>query len=208
MDVTQNGFKAWIVEGFYHFFDMLVANVLWVLVSLPVVTAPAAAAGLYFMTNQLAHDRPVSWRTFFEGFRKYFKISWVWAFLNLVILAILISNLVFYDRFEGTVYFWIRALFFALLLFWLLVQNFTFPMLIEQTEPHLMVAMRNSLGLFLANPKYAFGVSALILILSLATTRFIWPAWLLVTGGVNAYLANRTVGYIVGQAWKHRNPSA
>lgn len=199
MDVTKEGFYAWLVEGFHNFFDILVANVLWALLTLLVLTAPPAAAGLYYMTNQLAHDVQVTWRSFFDGFRQYFWISWRWALFNLLILAILLSNVFFYSEMEGEIFFWIRAVFIALVLIWLLLQTYTFPLLIEQTEPRLFLALRNSVGLFAFNPKYALGVALVILLLAYLTTVFVWPAWLLFTAGLSAYLANRTTGYIVRQ---------
>lgn len=199
MDVTQDGIYAWLVEGFYNFFDILVANLLWALFTLPVLTAPPAAAGLYYVTNQLAHDRPVTWRSFFEGFRQYFWISYRWGLFNLLILAILSSNIVFYSQVEGEIFFWVRAIFVALVLIWLLIQTYTFPLLIEQTEPRMLLALRNSVGLFAFNPKYALGIAIVILLIAFLTTIAVWPAWLLFTAGLSAYLANRTAGYIIRQ---------
>jgi uncharacterized membrane protein YesL len=199
MDVTQNGLYAWIVEGFHNFFDILTANVLWALLTIPLITAPPAAAGLYYTTNQLAHDRPVTWRTFFEGFRQYFWVSWRWAVLNLLVVAILFSNLVFYTEQEGDIFFWVRAVFIALVIIWVLIQSYTFPLLIEQTEPRIFQALRNSMGLFAFNIKYALGVALMILLIAYLSTLYVWPAWLLFTAGLCAYLANRTTGYIVRQ---------
>jgi uncharacterized membrane protein YesL len=199
MDVTKDGLYAWLVEGFHNFFDILLANVLWALFTFPILTAPPAAAGLYFVANQLAHDRPVTWRSFFEGFRQYFWVSWRWALINLLVLAILISNIIFYTEMEGDIFFWVRAIFIALVLIWLLVQTYTFPLLIEQTEARVLLALRNSVGLFAFNPKYALGVAMVILLLAYLTTFFVWPAWLLFTAGISAYLASRATGYIVRQ---------
>ena len=197
MDVTKNGLIAWFVEGFHNFFDILVANVLWALLTIPLITAPPAAAGLYYTTNQLAHDRPVTWRTFFEGFRLFFWVSWRWALLNLLVLAILFSNLVFYTEQEGDIFFWVRAIFIAMVIIWLLIQTYTFPLLIEQTEPRTFLALRNSVGLFAFDPKVALGVAISILLLAYLATMFVWPSWLLFTAGLGAYLANRTAGFIV-----------
>lgn len=199
MDVTKDGLYAWLVEGFHNFFDILMANMLWALFTIPLLTAPPAAAGLYYVTNQLAHDQPVTWRTFFEGFRQYFWLSWRWALFNLLILAILLSNVVFYTEMEGDIFFWVRAIFIALMLIWLLIQTYTFPLLIEQTEARILLALRNSVGLFAFNPKYAVGIAVAILLFAYLTTVFVWPAWLLFTAGLSAYLANRTTGYIVRQ---------
>lgn len=169
------------------------------MLTIPLLTAPPAAAGLYFVTNNLAHDRQVTWRTFFEGFRQYFWVSWRWGLFNLLVLAILVSNIVFYTEMEGDIFFWVRAVFITLVLIWLLIQTYTFPLLIEQTEPRVLLALRNSVGLFAFNPKYALGIALIILLLAYLTTVFVWPAWLLFTAGLIAYLANRTTGYIVRQ---------
>ncbi|HSQ26828.1 MAG TPA: DUF624 domain-containing protein [Anaerolineales bacterium] len=208
MDVTNKGLIAWFVEGFHNFFDILVANVLWALLTIPLITAPPAAAGLYYTTNQLAHDRPVTWRTFFEGFRLYFWVSWRWALLNLLVLAILFSNLVFYTEQEGDIFFWVRAIFIAMVIIWLLIQTYTFPLLIEQTEQRTFLALRNSVGLFAFDPKYALGVAISILLLAYLATIFVWPSWLLFTAGLGAYLANRTAGYIVREVLASQSKDA
>ena len=61
----------WLKEIFYAGFDIMVANLFWALLTILLVTAPPAAAGLYYTSNLAAHGQPVEWRTLFEGFHHF-----------------------------------------------------------------------------------------------------------------------------------------
>ena len=69
---------------YYDLFELLKINALWVLLTLPILTAPGAMAGLFYSINKLAKNEPINAGTFFEGFRNYFWVSWRWTLLNLV----------------------------------------------------------------------------------------------------------------------------
>src|SRR5690349_4403507 len=70
------------------------ANLFWVLLSLPIVTLPAATAGLFAATSpwvrgkngELFHD-------FFEGMRQYWWKSTVIALIDLSVGALVVVNL-------------------------------------------------------------------------------------------------------------------
>lgn len=196
---NKPGILGMLVDAFYHFFDLMLVNVLWAVLTVPLITAPAALAGLYYATNQLAHDRPISWRTFFHGFRQYFGIGLRWVLLNFFFLSVAVSNLIFYDQFEGTWVFWVQALFIALIILWLIFQTFTFPLLLELSSRRLLVSMRNTLILLARRPGLALGVALLGVLLAYISTRYVWIFWLLITASLNAYLANRTVIQVLGE---------
>ncbi len=124
----------------------------WFVVSLPIVTLIPATAALFYATNRLAHERPASPSTFFEGLRKWFWRSCLWGGLNLLVIAVLVSNLIFYSRIQAVWTALATALVVFLLIVWLLLQISMFPLLLEQEQPSLRLAFRNSFVVLLKRP--------------------------------------------------------
>ena len=62
----------------YGFTELLITNLLWVVFTLLIITAPAAFAGMYYATHTLAKEKSASWRTFFVGFKDFFWVGWRW----------------------------------------------------------------------------------------------------------------------------------
>lgn len=101
----------------FSFDELLTVNVLWVLLTIPIVTIPPAFAGLYYATNQLANDKKVTRHTFFDGFKKYFSKSYLWFLVNTVVIGLLIFNIILGGQRPETA--WLRQLsiFYWILLF-------------------------------------------------------------------------------------------
>jgi uncharacterized membrane protein YesL len=189
----------WLVEVYYSFTELMIVNVLWFVFTLPMVTAPPAAAGLYFATNQLAHQQPTDWRSFFTGFRRYFWVSWRWCLLNLVVFAGLGGNFWHYGQVQAAWGVWIQGLFVSGMVLWSLLQLYTFPLLIEQQEARLRLALRNSAVLFVRRPGFSLGLSAFAGILAGLSTFVLPPAWLIFTAGLCAYLANKGAIHLIDE---------
>lgn len=67
----QNKLKDSTLRFFHDLFDLMVINCLWLLCSLPVVTAGPATCGLYAVTLKLAREEPVRpVKDFFRGFKE------------------------------------------------------------------------------------------------------------------------------------------
>jgi uncharacterized membrane protein YesL len=183
-------YGEWLSESYYNFFDLLSTNLFWAFFTALVITAPAAAAGLYYTTNQLAHQKSISWRTFFEGFRQLFWLGWRWALMNLVVVVLLYVNIVFYGQFHTQWADFVQGLFITLSVFWAIVQVFTFPLLIEQHDRRLRVALRNSLVVIMRRLGFVIGLLLVMIVLILISTFLLWPLWFLITASLLAYLAN------------------
>ncbi|MFC1879436.1 DUF624 domain-containing protein [Chloroflexota bacterium] len=187
----------WLEESWHNLWELVAFNFLWFVLTLPVVTAPAAAAGLFYATNLLAHEKPVGWRTFFEGFREHFWLSWRWGAVNLFAVLLFASNILFYKQFQTTWSGWLRGIFWGLALLWSFLQVFTFPLLLEQSDQRIFTALRNSLVLYLRRPGLAVLVAAFVLALAFLSAMFAWPLWVVLVAGLGAYLANLAVLHIL-----------
>jgi uncharacterized membrane protein YesL len=189
----MSGSMRVIWEGLQDSFDsmaeLVIVNVLWVLLTIPVLTAPGALAGAYYMTNLIAHRKPVTWRTFFEGFRQFFWLSWLWVLANILAGFIVYSNFKFYEQFNGSWVAYLQGFALGAGLLWLVLQIYVFPLLIEQEDRRLRIALRNSFILLVGSPGLAL-VLILLLVSVAALSIVLQVPWLIITVSFSTFLAN------------------
>jgi uncharacterized membrane protein YesL len=182
--------QSQLIDTYLALIPLVIFNVLWFVVSIPVVTAFPAAAGLLYVTNKMAHGQRVVWQDFFRGMRRYFWQSWLWGALNLVMAAALFSNNVYYAANPSVVSGVARAVVFALGIVWISVQLYMFPLLMEQERPWIGLALRNSIVIVLKRPFFSLRIALLIILVALFTTAFIWPLWIVLSAAYCARTAN------------------
>ncbi len=167
-------------------------SLLWLLLSLPVVTAPLAAAGLFHVAYFVADDRVISWRAFFTGARRLAGPAYLLALLNGVAYGLGGINLNFYGAIDAVWAAGLQGFILALLVLWTLIQVYVFPMLLVQEKPDLRLALRNA-ALFLgAHLGLTLGLVVLLALLALVTLYLALPLLFLVVG-LGAVAANRAV---------------
>lgn len=179
------------IDAYMAAIPLIVLNVLWFIALLPIVTAAPATGALFYATNRLAHGKPADTRVFIEGLRKYFWRSWLWGTLNIFAAVVLVSNFIFYGQFGDSWAAWVRAVVIAVSLVWVVIQLYTFPLMIEQEKPLLRQALRNSFVILLKRPFYSFGIAIVVVVIAVFSTLVMLPLWALLSGSVCAYLANR-----------------
>lgn len=196
METAWYVIRKGLVEAYDSYLELVIANLLWFVLTLPIITAPLAAAGLYYSTNQLAHRKQVSWRTFFEGFHGRSAAGLRWSLLNLVAILGIVANVWFYGNVRASWGGWVQGLFVGLLILWLLLQVYTFPLLLEQQEQRMRQALRNSLVLFIRKPFFSLGLVIFLALILGLSTYFRLP-WVIFTASLTAYLANRCTIYLL-----------
>jgi uncharacterized membrane protein YesL len=188
-----------LIDAYVALIPLILLNLTWFVVSLPIMTAIPATGGLFYATNKLAHGHPADWRTLLEGFRLYFWQSWIIGLANVVIIAIFASNFVFYSLADSG---WVQAarvVVIVLALLWLGIQIYLFPLLIEQERPHVRNALRNALVIILKRPLFTLAVTVGIAILAVGTTVVIFPVWIFITASACALIANHATIYAIGR---------
>lgn len=199
MNSTKDYLRTVLDTIRYDFGDLMVSNLLWVLLILPVVTIPPAFAGLYYSTSKLAHNQSGSSQIFFEGFKKYFRTSYYWFFSNVIVVGLLLFNidlsiqnahLAWLQLFSGVSW--------VILAVWVLLQIYTFPLLIRQEVPRITLALRNSAILWFKNVRFSLLLSVIILLLVLASI-YLYPLWFVITAGLIVYLSNLGVVYLLSK---------
>lgn len=179
-----------LVAAYDSALELIVVNGLWLALTLPVITAPGAAAGLYYYTYQLTRGERVTWQTFFEGFRLYGWPTSRWFLLNAVIVIAAASSYSLYGRIETAWAEWLQAFLPILLLLWLLLQVYVLPLLFALERPSVRAALRLSLLVYLRQPGCSLALLVLMVALGALSSVLILP-WLILTMSLYAMLINR-----------------
>lgn len=168
------------------------ANVLWFALSLPIITAPAAWAGLVRMSHR-AHIGPTAdIHDFLEGFKENLGRGFVLTLLNAFIILLNISNLTAYRQESGLLFDVLRFVWILILFIWFSIQFYLWPLFYEMKQPSLWGAFRNASVMFLLNPFFTIGVWIVILLVLVFSILLVAP-WILLTGGVIAAFATTAV---------------
>ncbi|HML23752.1 MAG TPA: YesL family protein [Aggregatilinea sp.] len=187
----DNADRLW--EAYYQAGDLIVVNLLWVVTSLPVITAVPALGALFHATNRLAHGSSAGWRVFWEGFREQFWLSWRWAAINAAAFGVLGVNVWFYGWVDADWAGAVQTAFVILLALWGELTLFTFPLLLEQSDRRFVTALRNSAVMLLRQPGPVLWAVLLVLAVAVPSVLILPPAWIIISGSLCAYLANRAV---------------
>ena len=125
-----------LVDAYVGAIPLIILNVIWFVVSLPIITLIPATGALFYATNQLAHIQSADWRTFFDGFRRYFWQSWGWGLLTVLLVLVIYSNLSYYSVNNETWVLFARVGIMILSVIALAIQLYALPVLFEQEKPN------------------------------------------------------------------------
>jgi uncharacterized membrane protein YesL len=180
-----------LIDLYVRSIDLITANVVWFLLSLPLITAFPATAGLYHAMNHFAHGRVGNGRVVWEGFRAHFWLSWKWGLANLAVFGILWVNIQFYGSLDAGWAVWARAFLIILFMLWGVLQLYTFPLLLEQEDQRIRTALRNSMVLFIRRPLQTIGWALTVFTLALGSSAFLPITWIVITAALCLYFSNR-----------------
>jgi hypothetical protein len=160
--------------------EIIISNILWFLLSIPIVTAPAAAAGAYSNAYRLAIGKPATAQSFMKGIRKFGWAGYRFFFMNLLVFLALFFYLYFFGQIRTQWAVWVQGIVIGISIIWLLLNIFTFPLYLAQEEKKLLVALRNSVVFYIKMPGLCLSlISFLLLFLALST--LLGVPWLLFT---------------------------
>jgi hypothetical protein len=184
---------------YYDFVALIKMNMLWFLLTLPILTAPGAMAGLLYAINQLAKNKSVNAHTFFEGFRKFFWVSWRLTLLNAAVFFMAYLNFVFYQGMQESINNWAFGIVLGLVFIWAVLQMYILPLLIEQDSQQLLAAVRDSMVLLLRHPGPTYLTAFILFLFALLSIWLFGVPLLIFLAGVCAYLITATLMYVLGK---------
>jgi uncharacterized membrane protein YesL len=156
-------------------FTLMLCNLAWLVLCLPIVTAPASFAALYCVADMAAREKPISTRDFFTAFRQYFVKGLLLGLIDLALAVVVVANLLFYSQLAASWAQIARAVWIAVGIFWILVQVYLFPMLVVQLQPSIKWALRNALMMTLAQPIFTLVVALEAVMLLAISAALVFP---------------------------------
>jgi uncharacterized membrane protein YesL len=167
-DVLRPTFKRFFWHTYDHLGTLIGANVLWLVVCLGVVTAPAATAGLFYLARRIAAEEDAHISDFWAGFRRDFVPSFKLGAFTLAVAALFWFNADFYGRLRGGLAFGGTAL--ATLLVWsgafLVLMHAHLHPLLAGGERSLRKLLRKSALLVLDNTGFTVGITLQALVIA------------------------------------------
>ena len=186
-------FRKTLSDLWDEMYVLAMVNVLWVALNLLLITGPPATAGLFVLTHRLARGQATGLRDFFEGLRRYFWRSWLWALVAGAGFFVLGGDVVLTGLLSDADYIVLIQGFFLMLLFlWAFLLLYAFPLILEQEQPSLRLALRNALVMFATNPSFSIAIFGLALLAALLSTLLVAP-WGVITVAFLALLGNHAV---------------
>jgi len=164
----------------------------WLSIVLLLFLLPPPTAGVYYYAHEVSRDRSASFSVFWEGTKRYMVKSWLVAWLGVLVAVALAANTWFYGGFEGGWVIWVQAFFLSLLVYWIAMQIYLFPMLLSLKEEKLLLATRNAALLVMTNPLFTLLLALLLVATVVLSVVVVLPAVFLTTGLI-ALIANRAV---------------
>jgi uncharacterized membrane protein YesL len=160
-DILRPTFKRFLWNSYDHIGLLVLANLLWLALCLPVITAPAATAGLFHLARRIANHEPASIRDFFEGFREHFFPALRVGALVLAVAVILWVNVDFYSHLGGRAT--VPGMLLAAVMIWIgvfavLIHAHLFPLIVHG-ERGTRAALRKAALLTLDNPGFTIGIT-------------------------------------------------
>jgi uncharacterized membrane protein YesL len=128
---------------------------------------PIVSGALCFVTNQISRGMAVGWGTFVTGLSRYWLKSLAVALINLVVLALTVTNFQFYAVvLQGAWTNFALSVWVVVAIYWLIAQIYWFPMLLELESEKVLEALRNALVLVIISPGFSLTMAFILLILA------------------------------------------
>jgi uncharacterized membrane protein YesL len=151
------------------------------LVSVPIVTWPAATAGLYFLVRRVVEEEldhvPHETRIgdFWTGFREYGMRSSLLASISVAGLIAIAVALIFYSRSPVEPLRWLVGPIVLIGLVWIAAHLYAYPLLLQRPEIQPLAVMREALLTAIGEPLLTIPLLLTSLILAAAAAILLGP---------------------------------
>ncbi|MBA2596768.1 MAG: DUF624 domain-containing protein [Chloroflexia bacterium] len=169
---------------------LVLANVLWLLVSLLVVTWPAATAGLFALVQRVVAEEldDAPWESqigdFWDGFRAHWQRASLLTAIDLAGLGVIVVALVFYGRSAAEPLRWLAGPIALFGLVWLASQLYVFPLLLERNASRPWEIMREALLMTLGYPLSSLSLLLTSLIIAIPAIVLAGPVLFVLFSGM------------------------
>lgn len=172
--------KDRFMDFYYDAIPLFTINLVWFLMSMPVVTIFPATGGLYYAVLELERENTADWATVWVGIKKHWWLSTKWGLLVLFGYIFMTANIWFYLNLEQGWSIFAVTLTLVILILWSAVTQFGFPLLLLQEEKKIFLALRNGYVIVMRKPLEALKV-LLVSSLTAVISLLLPPLWIFVS---------------------------
>jgi uncharacterized membrane protein YesL len=162
---VRTAFTRAVQDWYYGILAFAALNLVWLLLTVTVVAGPPATAAMLGVARDAAAGENPDLRTYFVYLGRFFWRSWVLALLTLLGTAILVADLFVYaGALSGNPLLQNMGIVFFLyvLVVWLEVMLFAWPVLVDQPGMAIRHVLRNSAILTLRTPASNLGIALIV----------------------------------------------
>lgn len=160
------------------------------LVLLIIIGPNPISAGLHNYANQVAQDERVEFSLFWSGLRKYWLRGLALFAISVFGTIVVIGNLGFYLTSDNQILRVVGIILLYVTYFWLTMQIYLMPLLVEQENKSLKLVFRNAALLAADNPVFTFIL--FIIIVAISALSFVLPVLvMLITGALVVMIESR-----------------
>jgi len=188
-------------HGYDNLGTLAISSVLWYVGAVFILPLGIVTAALHRVTRPMTEERASNWRSFFDHLR--LDLRWSSLLMAVVVgsFIMLSVNISFYNAAPATALRLVTTLFVGLLLVWMGVALYAFPLALRQEDQRVWRTLRNAVVMTLANLPGAL-VSTVLLLLLCGILLVVPPLFVLIPGVValwgeeNARLLLVASGYL------------
>ncbi len=164
-----------------HLGMLVVANILWLLLSLPIVTWPAATAGLFYLVRRVVQEEleaspsEAHLSDFWIGFRRHWLRSSLLTAIDLAGVGVIVVSLVFYGRSTAEPIQWLVGPIGLVGLAWLAAQLYVYPLLLQRPGTRPWEIMREALLMAIGYPLQSVSLLVTVIVLFVAAVALAGP---------------------------------
>lgn len=157
------------------------ANVVWLALSLPIVTWPAATAGLFWLVRQVVQEeldgapRETRLGDFWVGFRQHGIRSTVLTAIDTAAFVAIVVAILFYSQSPAEPLRWLLGPLVLIGVLWAGGQLYLYPLLLERAEQPPLQVLREALLTAVAFPPLTLALLVTSVILAAAAAVLLGP---------------------------------
>jgi len=164
---------------------LLSANVLWLALALPIVTWPAATAGLFYLVGRVVREeldfepRYARLGDFWEGFRSHGWRGSLLALIDLLALLLIVVALRFYGQSSTDWLRWLIGPIALIGLAWAVAQLYLYPLLIQRPERPAWEVAREAFLIAISYSIFSLSLLLTAIVLAVAAAVLAGPVLLI-----------------------------
>ncbi|MFN8593375.1 MAG: DUF624 domain-containing protein [Thermomicrobiales bacterium] len=157
------------------------ANIVWFALSVPIVTWPAATAGLFGLVRLVVQEeldgapRETRLGDFWIGFREHGIRSTILTAIDAAAVIAIAVAILFYSQSPAEPLRWLLGPFALIGVVWAGAQIYLYPLLLERTEQSPLQVLREALLTAIAFPPFTLALLVTSLILAIAAGALLGP---------------------------------